>query len=280
MKTLKEILDFGIIVIDKPTGPTSHEVTASVAKKLGIKKASPMGILDPAVTGVLPITFNRACRLSPYLLGKSKKYVGIMRLHADIETGALKEVMHEFVGQIEQLPPVRSNVKRAVRKREVYSFTFIEREDKDVLFFAHVEGGTYIRTLVNDLGKRIGGAHMLELRRTCAGIFEESGAVTLYELDNALEALAQGNEKPLRKIILSAQEVLKEIMPTVQVKKEPIVALLRGKPLHKENISASEIQKLPEKGKEMALFSKDVFIGCYRMVLEKDVLAVPEFVFN
>ncbi len=280
MKTLKELLDFGIIIIDKPAGPTSHEVTASVAKKLGIKKASPMGILDPAVTGVLPITLNRACRLSPYLLGKSKKYVGIMRLHEDIETNALKNVMNEFVGEIEQLPPVRSNVKRAIRKREVYSFTFIERDGKDVLFSAHVQGGTYIRTLVNDLGKRTGGAHMLELRRTSAGIFEESSATTLYELDSVLEALARGDEKPLRNIILPAENVLKKIMSAIQVKKEPIAALLRGKPLHKEDISVSEIQKLPEKGKEIALFSKNVFIGCYRVTLDKDVLAVPEFVFN
>lgn len=279
MKSLKELLEFGIIVVDKPMGPTSHQVAEHVAKMLGAKKVSPMGILDPAVTGVLPITLNRACRLSPYLLGSSKTYVGVMRLHADVETDELKKAMKRFIGKIKQLPPVRSNVKREVRSREVYSFTFLEREGKDVLFSAHVEGGTYIRTLISDLGKDIGGAHMLELRRTKAGIFEEEGAVTLYDVDNAITSLKRGDEKPIRNMIVPAEGALGKIMTVIPVKKEPS-ELLRGKPLHGEDISPSELKKIPEKGKRIALFSEDAFIGCYRVTREKDVLAVPEFVFN
>src|SRR3989338_8837485 len=181
MKDMNHLVNFSLLNLDKPSGPTSFNVSEFVRRKLGLTKTSHMGTLDPAVSGVLPVTLNRACRLSAYLMKKNKTYVGIMRLHEDISEGELKEKMKDFVGKITQMPPVRSSVKRAEREREVYAFNLLEKDGKDVLFEASVEAGTYIRTLVHDLGKKIGGAHMLELRRTSAGIFGEEESISLYD---------------------------------------------------------------------------------------------------
>lgn len=276
-RSMKELLAFGFICIDKPSGPTSFQVSDYVKEQLGINKTSHLGTLDPAVSGVLPIALGRACRLSKYLMRKDKSYVGIMRLHEEIDTETLRKTMKEFVGAINQLPPVRSNVKRALRTRSVYTFNYIERDGKDVLFDTDVEAGTYIRTLINDLGKKLGGAHMLELRRTSAGIFKESTASTLYSLDEAVKAFKQGNEKPLRDMIVPAEEVIMKALPTLEVLPARLKQLLTGKPIH-----SSDLAKpcTIEKGTYAGVFCKGRFIEIARIVREKDVVATPDFVFN
>ncbi len=236
-----------------------------------------MGTLDPAVSGVLPITLNRACRLSAYLMKKNKTYVGIMRVHEDISDGNLKDEMKKFVGKITQMPPVRSSVKRAEREREVYSFNLLEKEGKDVLFEASVEAGTYIRTIVHDLGKKIGGAHMLELRRTAAGIFSEEHSTNLYDFDKAVDAYEKGDESLLRQMIMPAEEVIKKVLPKMEIKKDRLKEILVGKPIHANDLK-KEIKI--EKGAIIAVFCGTRFIEISRVVLEGDVVAVPEFVFN
>ena len=277
MKSIKELLEFGVINIDKPSGPTSFQVSEYVMKKLNLRKTSHMGTLDPAVSGVLPVTLNRACRLSAYLMKKNKTYVGIMRLHEDISEGELKEKMKEFVGKITQMPPVRSSVKRAEREREVYAFNLLEKDGKDVLFEASVEAGTYIRTLVHDLGKKIGGAHMLELRRTQAGIFNEDTSINLYDFDKAVDAYNLGDESLLRKMIVPAEEIIKKVLPIIEIKKDNLGKILTGKPIHKNDLK-KEINI--EKGECAAVFCGTRFIEIARVVNEGGVVGVPEFVFN
>ena len=171
-KPIQELLQFGIINIDKPLGPTSFQVSQFVKNLIEVRKTSHLGTLDPTiVSGVLPVALNRACRLSEYLMHRNKTYIGIMRLHKEVKRDELEKVIKEFVGKIKQLPPKRSRVKRAIREREVKSFRIIEIEGKDVLFETEVQAGTYIRKICDDMGKEIGGAHMLELRRTKAGLF-------------------------------------------------------------------------------------------------------------
>src|SRR3989344_1866530 len=167
-KPLSELLNFSLINIDKPTGPTSFQISQYVMHSLKLNKTSHMGTLDPQVTGVLPITLGRACKLSDYFMHKDKEYVGILRLHSNISLNNLRKESELFLGKIKQLPPVRSRVKRQVREREIKLIKFLEKKEKDVLFITQVEAGTYIRKLIHDLGERIGGAHMLELRRTKA----------------------------------------------------------------------------------------------------------------
>ena len=176
-KSTAELLEFGIINIDKSSGPTSFNISDFVKKSLGLRKTAHFGTLDPRVTGVLPVALNRACKLTGYFLGEDKEYVGIMRMHEDISLDKIKEVIEEkFKGIIKQTPPVKSRVKRQEREREVKGFKLLEQERKDILFRVSCQGGTYIRKLCDDLGKELNmGAHMLELRRVRAGIFKEEG---------------------------------------------------------------------------------------------------------
>ena len=108
--------------------------------------------------------------------------MGVMRLHGNVSIKKLKEVIkNKFTGKIKQIPPKKSRVARILREREINKFELLEKFGKDILFRADVQGGTYIRKLIDDLGNEISiGAHMLELRRISAGIFDESSIVNLY----------------------------------------------------------------------------------------------------
>lgn len=277
-KTIKELLEFGIINIDKPSGPTSFTVSRYIAKELKAKKSSHLGTLDPQVSGVLPIALNRACRLNPYLMNKDKTYVGIIRVHKDISLENLKKEAKSFVGKISQLPPVRSSVKRAERVREVKFFEILEQKDKDFLFVTQVQAGTYIRKICSDLGEKIGGAHMLELRRTKAGIFDENKSITMYEFDKIIKEYKIGNEEPLRKILISG-EILNEMFSKILIRKDVVKKIMTGSPIFKSFLSEPVSEKI-KKGDKVVVYSDDKFIGVYEFINSKDLIAKPEFVLN
>lgn len=198
-----------------------------------------------------------------------------MRLHTNVPDETLKEVIKEFIGKIMQLPPVRSRVKREIREREVKSFDIIEREGNDVLFVTQVQAGTYIRKICDDMGKKIGGAHMLELRRVQAGIFDEGKETpiySLYDFDKAIEAYKNGNESLLREMIVPA-EIISQFLPSIQFKGN-LKPLLTGKPIMK-----GDIKPVPE-GEVFCLFVKDKLIGVYKKVNEGHIIARAEFVVN
>jgi len=281
-KSIQELLQFSIINIDKPSGPTSFSVSQFVKNSLNLNKTSHFGTLDPQVTGVLPVALNRACRLNEYLMHRNKTYVGIMRLHKNIDDKELENVIKKFIGKISQLPPVRSRVKRAVREREVIGFKILEIDGKDVLFETEVQAGTYIRKLCDDIGKEIGGAHMLELRRTQAGLFLESNkkypSVNLYDFEKAVAKYKEGNEQELRKILIPG-EIVASVLPVIQIRKDIVKKALSGSPIFSTFIE----RKTPEEikaGDKIAIFSEDKFIGCYNAILLGDLVAKPEFVFN
>ncbi|MDO8467495.1 MAG: RNA-guided pseudouridylation complex pseudouridine synthase subunit Cbf5 [Nanoarchaeota archaeon] len=279
-KTTKELLEFGIINLDKPSGPTSFTVSEFVCKELGIRKTSHFGTLDPKVTGVLPIALNRACKLTGFFLGENKTYVGIMRTHEDIGLDKINEIIKKkFMGKIKQTPPVKSRVKRVEREREIKRFDILEKKDKDFLFEVECQGGTYIRKLIDDLGKELGiGAHMLELRRTDAGIFSEMDKefVNLYDFEKAVQEYKKGNDKKLREITIPA-EIAAEVYLPVQIYNKRLKIILTGKPLIYDDLI--EILKI-EKDKIISVFSDGKFIGMYRVSDEKEagIFARPEFV--
>lgn len=283
-KSIKELLEFSILNIDKSSGPTSFDISDFVRNKLQwleIRKTSHFGTLDPKVTGVLPIALNRACKLTGFFLGHDKEYIGIMHCHQDISIEKLQEIIDKrFTGKIKQTPPVKSRVKRQEREREIMEFRILEQGEKDCekdfLFRAKVQGGTYIRKLIDDLGKEIGGAHMLELRRIRAGIFSESDKefVSLYDFEKAVDKCKIGNYEDLKKILTPAEEAIKKIFSVVQVKESAISNLLTGKPLFKKDC---EEVKLNENNL-FALFYKERFIGIYKKINDKQILAKPEFV--
>ena len=273
-------LDFSIINIDKPAGPTSFSITEFVKRELRLKKASHMGTLDPKVTGVLPITLGRACRLAQFLISHDKTYVGILHTHKEQDINELQKIIDkDFTGEITQTPPHKSAVKRAPRKRTVYHFNLIEasEDNKDFLFETKVEGGTYIRKICSDLGEQIGGAHMDELRRTQAGEFDESTLVKLDEFEKSVK-----DPKLLEKHLVPAEEIIKKTLPTLEVTKDPLKQLMTGKPLFKKDLAPNQDKKIKELKEDdfFALFNKEQFIGVYKKITNKEVLAKPEFVYN
>ena len=278
-KTTEELLNFGIINIDKSSGPTSFSVSEYVKKSLGLNKTSHFGTLDPQVSGVLPVGLSRACRLSEYLMHRNKTYVGIMRIHKDIEKNELDKVIKKFIGKISQLPPIKSRVKRAVREREIKSFDILEIEGKDILFETEVQAGTYIRKLCDDIGKEIGGAHMLELRRTKAGVFEEINCIKLPDFDKAVEEYKKGNDKTLRQMIIPG-EIVAQLLPIVNIEKQVVKKVLTGSPIFPTFLKdKKEIKNINEEDK-ICIFSEEIFIGCYKFIGKDTIIAKPEFVFN
>ncbi len=274
-KPIQELLKFSIINIDKPTGPTSFSISDFVRKSFNLSKTSHFGTLDPQVTGVLPIALGRACRLNEYFIHKDKTYIGIMRLHKEISQKELEKVIKNFIGKIIQTPPVKSRVARKPREREVKTFKILEIENKDVLFETHVQAGTYIRKLCDDIGKEIGGAHMLELRRIQASIFPESQSINLYQFEEAVEEYKKGSEGKLRNILIPAEFCILKIMPKIEIKGSSLKPILTGKPLMKSDIN----EKLPDE-EIFAVFQKNDFVAIMKKTEEKDIIARPEFVLN
>jgi len=275
-KTTEELLEFGIINIDKPSNPTSFDVSDFVRKKLNLRKTSHFGTLDPKVTGVLPIALNRACKLTGFFLGEDKQYVGIMKIHDEVSIEEVERAIKEkFLGKIKQTPPKKSRVKRQEREREVMRFEILEKNGNDFVFLAEVQGGTYIRKLVSDLGDYMKtGAHMLELRRVRAGIFNENESANLYDFKNAVDEYKIGNDEKLRKMIIPA-EIVSEVYSAVEVKKDSVKNLLTGKPIIKKNlIGKSDF----EKDEIVSVFCGERFIGMYKVADSGEIFAKAEFV--
>jgi len=230
-RPIKEHIKYSVVNIDKPRGPSSHQVSSYVKKILNLEKCGHSGTLDPGVTGVLPVATGRATRIVQLLLKAGKVYVGIMHLHDDVSDEKLEKTRLKFVGKITQLPPVKSAVKRELRDRIVYEFEFIERKNKDILFKVSCQAGTYIRKLIHDLGKEVGGAHMVELRRIQAGPFKEDKIFTLHDLKDAYHYYEEGQEELLRQILLPV-EAATEHLPKVWVLDSAVESICHGVNLH------------------------------------------------
>jgi len=243
---IPELLNNGIILIDKPAGPTSHQVSDQVKKILNINKAGHSGTLDPNVTGVLPIALGNGTKVIQALLNAGKEYVCVMHVHDDIAEEKLREVINSFVGRIKQVPPVKSAVKRQERIRTVYYINILEIKDRDVLFKVGCQAGTYIRKLCSDIGEKLGsGAHMAELRRTKAGPFNESELITLHDLTDAFHEYNKDNFKLIEKILLPLEAGIKHL-PKIWVKNSTVESLCHGAQLNIPGIALLESNIKPK----------------------------------
>jgi tRNA pseudouridine55 synthase len=228
-RTVRELLNNGFINLDKPAGPSSHQVVAWVKEALELEKAGHGGTLDPAVTGVLPVALGDAARALQVLLVAGKEYVALMKLHKQVDEKKVREVCASFIGKISQIPPLKSAVKRVRRTREIYYLEILEIHGTEVLFRVGCEAGTYIRTLCVDIGKKLGcGAQLLELRRTRVGNITEDGSVTLQDVKDAyLFWREDGDDSELRKTILPMERLL-EVVPRIVVRDSAVDALCHG----------------------------------------------------
>ncbi len=231
-RSVKELLQSGVVIVDKPKGPTSHQVASWVRKILEVKKVGHGGTLDPKVTGVLPIALNEATKALRLLLLSGKEYIALMRLHGEVSDEDLFRAVKKFTGKIYQVPPVRSSVKRRKRARRVYYIEVLEREGRDVLLRIGVEAGTYIRKLIYDMGRYMGpGAHMQELRRTQTAHITEEEAVYLHDLlDAYLFWKEDGIEEEIRKYVKPVEYLVKHI-PKVYIKDTAVGAIVHGAPV-------------------------------------------------
>lgn len=253
-RPLEELLDKGIVVVDKPAGPTSHQVTSWVKKMLGARKAGHSGTLDPNVTGVLPVVLNASTKIVPALLKAGKEYVGIMYLHGDAEEKKIIGAVAKFEGKITQLPPAKSAVKRDFRQRQVYYLKVLDIKGREVLFKTAVEAGTYIRKLCHDIGVELGvGANMKDLRRVRAGPFTEATTVTLQELHEAWMYYKEtGDEKLLRRAVRPVEDGVL-MVPKVYAKDSAVGSVTHGARLGVSGVSRVEESLRP--GKLAAIMS-------------------------
>lgn len=229
-RPIEKHLRYGIINLDKPSGPSSHEVVAWIKRILNIKHAGHGGTLDPKVTGVLPVALEEATKIVGSFLISGKEYICVMRLHKDVSEGKIKDVLKDFVGNILQRPPLRSSVKRNVRLRSIYYITDLEFRNRHVLFRVGCQAGTYIRKLVHDVGEALGsGAHMEELRRTRAGPFtEEKGLSTLYDIMEGYDLwITKGDESMLKRVIMPMEKALK-LLPKIYVRDSAVSSICHG----------------------------------------------------
>lgn len=247
-RPIEEHIAKGIINLDKPSGPTSHEVDSWVKRILGCNKTGHGGTLDPKVTGVLPIGIDSATRVSQLLLPAGKEYVCLMTFHKNIDEDKIREVFDEFTGKIYQIPPVKSAVKRELRVRNIYYSTIYEINERDVLFRIGCEAGTYVRTYCHDIGEAIGcGAHMAELRRTQVGPFNERNddLVNLHDLTDAYHFwIEDGDDSFIRKAI-QPMEIASSHLPKIIIKDSAVEAICHGAKLGAGGISllSKDIQK-------------------------------------
>src|SRR3989338_893388 len=237
-RPVEELINYGIVNIDKPSGPTSHQTSDFVQKILGISKAGHSGTLDPGVTGVLPIALGRATRIVQTLLKSGKEYITLMHLHKNVDEELIKKTFNEFIGKIEQMPPIRSAVKRQLRTREIYYLNILEIDNQDVLFKVGCEAGTYIRKLAHDIGKKLNtGAHMASLIRTRVSSFTDKTWHSLHDLKDAYVLYKEnGDEKEIRKVILPI-EIAVEHLPKIWVNDNAISTLCHGADLSIPGIS-------------------------------------------
>jgi len=208
----------GAILVDKPSGPTSHDVVDAIRRKFGIKKVGHCGTLDPNATGLLIIVLGRGTKLSERLMGDDKVYEGTVKFGESTDsydsdgelTGSmpllpmtleeLNTAAAEFIGDQMQVPPMVSAIKkdgvplyklarkgieveREPRLIHVYNFRFTDYAEPLGRFRLACTKGTYVRSIAHDLGQKLGcGAHLTTLRRSASGKFDVADAITTAEL--------------------------------------------------------------------------------------------------
>jgi H/ACA ribonucleoprotein complex subunit 4 len=226
------------LLIDKPRGPSSHQVTAWARDLLGVETAGHAGTLDPNVSGLLWVGVGPALKLLPLVLEFPKRYVGAMTLHAAVPRREVERVASEFVGPIYQTPPVRSAVRRERRVRTIHRFSVPEVEGTRLLLDVVADSGTYVRTLAVDLGEALGvGGHLEELRRVATGPFDEAQSVPLSVLADAAARRAEGDPDPMLALLHPMEEVWREF-PTVVLKDGAASAVAHGAGLARGGILA------------------------------------------
>jgi len=237
-RPVEELLKKGFVIVDKPFGPTSNQVSSWVRKELNLKKTGHFGTLDPNATGVLPVGVNHGTRVSPALAKSDKEYVFEVKLRKEKPEEEIIDALNSFEGVNKQVPPEKSAVKKQEREREVYSIDFLEKDGHKVLGKVRCESGFYVRVLIKQLGEKLGTeAEMEELRRTAQGNLEEAETNTLQDIVDAYHFYKEdGNEEAIREVIYPIEKSVQHLKKIV-VKDSAVNAVANGANLGTSGVS-------------------------------------------
>ena len=235
-RDIEQLIEAGMIIIDKPAGPNSHQVSAWARDILGLEKLGHGGTLDPFATGVLVLLTGRSMRLTKKVLNHDKTYVGVLRAARDFDADALDRAITQLSGQVYNVPPEISAVKIQVRSRRMAT-RLLDVDGRDAAIQVMCEAGTYIRTLARDLGLLLGHpVELKELRRTKSGRFTEPQSITLQNLKDAHWLWKEKGEEMAMRRILSPIESLVSELPQIVVKDGAASAIAHGAPLMRPGI--------------------------------------------
>ncbi len=271
-RDVEQRLAAGFILLDKPAGPTSHQVASWARDLFGLERLGHGGTLDPFATGVLPLMAGKSMKLTKKILNHRKTYVCVFRFSEEPDEAKLHEVMTRLTGRVYNVPPEVSAVKVQVRTRKIFSFELIERKGKDIIARVHCEAGTYIRTMARDMGLLLNMKVLLkELRRDTSGVFSLDDCVTLQELADAHWLWKEcGKPEALLRIIHPIEKMLLDL-PSATVKDSAAAALAHGAPLLRPGLI--NIEKGVQSGKEVYVQTlKGEAVGVVTLTVSSDEL--------
>ncbi|CAD7966607.1 unnamed protein product [Amoebophrya sp. A120] len=270
-RPMDEYLRYGILNLDKPVNPSSHEVVSWIKKIMNCEKTGHSGTLDPKVSGCLLVCLNRATRLVKAQQTAGKEYVCICRFHAGNSNGVtltkakIQKALDTLTGALFQRPPVIAAVKRQLRVRTIYENKIFHYDEKRhlVTFNVSCEAGTYIRTLCVHLGLLLGvGAHMQELRRVRSGVLDENKhLVTMHDVLDSMYLYNSLKQESYLRSIVAPLELILSNYPRIVVKDSAVNAVCYGAKLmipgilrFENNIElGKEIVMMTTKGEAIAL---------------------------
>ncbi|KAL4283924.1 hypothetical protein GQ457_16G021780 [Hibiscus cannabinus] len=232
-RPLAEYIRYGILNLDKPSNPSSHEVVAWIKRILRVEKTGHSGTLDPKVTGNLIVCIDRATRLVKSQQGAGKEYVCVARLHSKVpDVAKVARALESLTGAVFQRPPLISAVKRQLRIRTIYESKLLEYDaDRHlVVFWISCEAGTYVRTMCVHLGLILGvGGHMQELRRVRSGISgEKDNMVTMHDVMDAQWVYDNYRDESYLRRVIMPLEVLLTSYKRLVVKDSAVNAICYG----------------------------------------------------
>ncbi len=259
-RSVDDLLAFGVVNLDKPPGPSAHQVAAWVRDATGQDRIAHGGTLDPKVTGCLPVLLGDAARAARIFDDAVKEYVAVLELH-DRAPPDFDAVVAEFEGEIYQKPPRKSAVKRQLRTRRIHDLDVLEQSDRRALLRVRCASGTYIRKLCHDIGLALGtGAHMGDLRRTATGQFDDRSLVAMHDLIDALAFAEDGDERDLREFVQPAERALTHL-PRVTIAPSAAEAVADGAPVYAPGVIEATPAKAgdaaPKQGQLVACYTPD-----------------------
>lgn len=268
----------GIIIVDKPQGKTSHDIVYFIRRLTGIKKVGHTGTLDPMATGVLPICIGAATKIADMLTLSDKEYVAELILGKTTDTqdaegqvlsekkvncteDEIRAAVMSFIGEIEQVPPMYSAIKqngkklyelarqgieveRKPRKVTINSIDILKIDGKSVTIDVSCSKGTYIRTLCEDIGNKLGtGAYMNTLRRIKTGMFDLSQSHTLEELGT----LKSGDAGTLKEVLIPTDRVFEDL-PCIKLNEKQKRSVVNGVRMTYKGIENQDYRVYDENG--------------------------------